>query len=128
MNERDDDFELKSFAFDAWQAARAKPVVNADADSIAMQTAKEVMHLMHGPMPIGGSVQLMAQVQCLVHEAIGRFAKPVVQEGWKLVPLEPTNEMAEVGVEARWRSCVRDANCVRTIYKAMLAAAPKGDV
>ena len=37
----------------------------------------------------------------------------------------PTNEMADVGTEARWRSAVRDANSVREIWSAMIDAALK---
>jgi hypothetical protein len=41
-----------------------------------------------------------------------------------IVPREATEEMATVGTEARWRSAVRDADSVREIHAAMIAAAP----
>jgi hypothetical protein len=41
-----------------------------------------------------------------------------------LVPREATGAMAAVGTEARWRSAVRDADSVREIHAAMIAAAP----
>lgn len=44
--------------------------------------------------------------------------------GVRLVPSEATHKMADVGTEARWQSAVRDANNVREIYRAMLAASP----
>ena len=40
---------------------------------------------------------------------------------------EPTNEMAEVGMEARWQSPIRDANNVREIWSAMIDAALSED-
>ncbi len=44
--------------------------------------------------------------------------------GVRLVPVEATHKMADVGTEARWQSAVRDANNVREIWRAMLAASP----
>lgn len=44
--------------------------------------------------------------------------------GVRLVPSEATHKMADVGTEARWQSAVRDANNVREIWRAMLAASP----
>ena len=44
--------------------------------------------------------------------------------GVRLVPSEATHKMADVGEEARWQSAVRDANNVREIWRAMLAASP----
>lgn len=41
-----------------------------DIDSEALAVAREVMGIMYGPMPSGGSVQLMAQVQCLIIDAM----------------------------------------------------------
>lgn len=39
-------------------------------DSEALAVSREIMKIMYGPMPLGGSVQLMAQVQCLVIDAM----------------------------------------------------------
>lgn len=39
-------------------------------DSEALAVSREIMKIMCGPMPQGGSVQLMAQVQCLVIDAM----------------------------------------------------------
>ncbi len=41
-----------------------------ECDDKALKTAQEIMRLVYGPMPIGGSVQLLAQVQVLVTEAM----------------------------------------------------------
>jgi hypothetical protein len=48
----------------------------------------------------------------------------LADEGLAVVPREATAPMADVGAEARWQSAVRDANNVREIYRAMIAAAP----
>ena len=45
--------------------------------------------------------------------------------GYRVVPVEPTEEMADAGTDARWQSVIRDANNVREIWTAMLSAAPK---
>lgn len=47
--------------------------------------------------------------------------------GLVVVPKEPTNTMAEIGVDARWQSAVRDADSVREIYRAMIRAATSLD-
>lgn len=44
--------------------------------------------------------------------------------GVRLVPVGATHQMAHAGTEARWQSAVRDANNVREIWGAMLAASP----
>jgi hypothetical protein len=44
----------------------------------------------------------------------------VAREGWKLVPLEPTNKMTAVGQEHRYQSVWS----IGAIYREMLAASP----
>lgn len=41
-----------------------------------------------------------------------------------IVPRGATEEMITAGVDARWQSAVRNPNCVREVYAAMLAASP----
>ena len=59
---------------------------------------------------------------------IGR--QNAIQPGWKLVPMEPTEEMLVFGQEA-WAHAQRDRNAVEdcveatNVYAAMLAAAPE---
>lgn len=49
----------------------ALPVLEQqEVDSEALEVSREIMKIMYGPMPQGGSVQLMAQVQCLVIDAM----------------------------------------------------------
>lgn len=49
--------------------------------------------------------------------------KAAVPEGWKLVPVEPTEQMYLAGV----KRCIFASESISIIYKAMLAAAPDGD-
>ena len=49
-----------------------------------------------------------------------------VPEGWKLVPVEPTNQMFEAGNSAYWSTETNRCAIIAT-YSAMLAAAPKPD-
>ena len=48
----------------------------------------------------------------------GKLPAPAVQEGWQLVPVEPTNDMLNAGYFTN-----NEAN--KSIYSSMLAAAPK---
>lgn len=47
-------------------------------DSKALELSRKTMGLMYGPMPVGGSCQLQAQIQNLFIEAM-EFAAPAVQ-------------------------------------------------
>lgn len=47
-------------------------------DSKALELSRKTMGLMYGPMPVGGSCQLHAQIQNLFIEAM-QFAAPAVQ-------------------------------------------------
>lgn len=49
-----------------------------------------------------------------------------VPEGWKLVPVEPTQEMLDVGTEKADNGKF-SGQYLRGIYQAMLAASPAGD-
>ncbi|GJK71900.1 hypothetical protein TUM17564_39270 [Citrobacter freundii] len=54
-------------------------------DSKALEFSREVIALMYGKMPPGGSVQLQAEIQCMFVDAMG-FAEasnyPVIPDGW----------------------------------------------
>lgn len=39
-------------------------------DSKALEVARQIISLMYGPMPTGGSVQLLAMVQVLITDAM----------------------------------------------------------
>lgn len=47
------------------------------------------------------------------------FNSPVIPDGWKLVPVEPTTEMINAALAS-------GALSIRTAYRVMLAAAPEG--
>ena len=50
-----------------------------------------------------------------------------ISEGWKLVPIEPTEEMCDAGLKtsAFGRDNIHSWDDPETVYKAMLAAAPE---
>lgn len=56
---------------------------------------------------------------------------PAVPHGWKLVPLEPTEQMAEaaenvcIGTDADWREEYITSYGAVEVYRAMLSAAPQ---
>ena len=64
----------------------------------------------------------------------GKLPEPVMQEGWELVPVEPTPEMILAGIAAQAEKLKRYAlggslhpidHGMPDAYRAMLAAAPK---
>ncbi|GKQ61230.1 hypothetical protein KAM338_14070 [Aeromonas caviae] len=50
----------------------------------------------------------------------------VVPEGWKVVPVEPTDQMYVAGNSAYWSTSTNRGAIVST-YSAMIAAAPQPD-
>lgn len=64
-------------------AAPAVKPVHPDRDQIALDAASDIMALVYGPMPAGGSVQLQAQVQCRILDAINGAQQPVEQQAEK---------------------------------------------
>jgi len=67
-----------------------------DRDQIALDAAKKIMELVYGPMPVGGSVQLIAQVQVAVSEAMA--AQPPA------AGVDVTDEMVERACAEWWGS------------------------
>jgi hypothetical protein len=66
------------------------------------------------------------EVSIIFHEGNRMFAVPKqpapVQEGWKLVPVKPTERMVEAGLKAFEK---RATSPTRAAWKAMLSAAPE---
>jgi hypothetical protein len=60
----------------------------------------------------------------VVGAASHQISSPEIPEGWTLVPVKPTHEMAEAGTHARWKHCLRDPDSSREIWASMLATAP----
>lgn len=58
------------------------------------------------------------------HRIVNAQIAAIEAAGVRLVPVRATHKMAHVGEEARWQSAVRDADNVREIWDAMLAASP----
>ena len=66
-------------AYRAMLAAAPKTDVQDPArnpDVLALNAAREIMALVYGPTPTGGSPQLLAQIQCVVSEVIVYAAAP----------------------------------------------------
>lgn len=79
---------------------------------------------------LGGDIQLLARIQCRIDEACraAMLAQPVSQ-GYKLVPVEPTEEMIAAAMNCDDVEFNSDETfCVNfdNIYRAMLAATPEG--
>jgi hypothetical protein len=55
---------------DAALANMVAPTPSALTDELALAASGEIMSVMYGAMPPGGSVQLQAMVQCIVQRAI----------------------------------------------------------
>lgn len=55
----------------------------------------------------------------------GKLPEPAMPEGWKLVPVEPTQEMVAVGCEDEGSRITDGAEFARALYADMLAAAPE---
>lgn len=64
---------------------------------------------------------------CLDRKWVPLYAHPVpvIHEGWKLVPKEPTDEMCYEGQEDEDCTITNGSSYARALYKAMLAAAPE---
>lgn len=72
-------------------------------------------------------IDLVAEVRRL-REIVAQQAAPAVPAGWKLVPVEPTDDQLVAGQE-EWvrgrRGALEDCMEANAIYAAMLAAAPE---
>ena len=60
-------------------------------------------------------------------DEIIELLRPIAAGTHMIVPIEPTEKMRKVGIDARWQSPVRDANNVSEIYRAMLKASQEGE-
>ncbi|ELZ4048421.1 DUF551 domain-containing protein [Yersinia enterocolitica] len=108
--------EIKSLARIALAAKRAEPV-----DEIAFNMARGIMALVN-ETNIGGACQLQAKIQCFIEEALTttpQLNSPEIPDSWKLVPIEPTQNMVDAHI-----SGMQLAGFSRA-YRDMLAAAPE---
>jgi len=97
----------------------------SEFDSKALSLARQVM-VMTRQTHIGGDTQLLAKIQCLFVEAMEYAApqsnSPVIPDGWKLVPIEPTAQMIWAAKYVMTSTVGWDS--FKEAYVAMLAAAP----
>ncbi len=74
-------------------------------------------------MIVSSSARRLVEYEDRIRSAL---ASPTIPEGWKLVPVEPTDAMIDAGEdEARERRSVGMQVYASDIYHAMLSTAPK---
>lgn len=135
------DDEMKDFAWDIWNACRAAMLQGADGTltnegTITATQFKPVADLYGLTSPTGGETSFTFDAveardfidggwSCQEYVELERFQEavsgnsPVIPDGWKLVPIDPTKDMLRAGqsVVGFWLNTV---HC----YSKMLAAAP----
>ncbi|CNJ79318.1 Uncharacterised protein [Yersinia intermedia] len=116
--------DVAALARIALAAKRAEPV-----DEIAFDMARGIMALVN-ETNIGGACQLQAKIQCFIEEALTttpQLNSPEIQEGWKLVPIEPTDAMQVAAANAiRFDTTVINKLWTgKRVFDTMLAAAPE---
>ncbi|CNH99889.1 Protein of uncharacterised function (DUF551) [Yersinia frederiksenii] len=107
--------ESAALARIALASKRAEPV-----DEIAFDMARGIMALVN-ETNIGGACQLQAKIQCFIEETLNTTPQlnyPEIPDGWKLVPIEPTQNMVDAHI-----SGMQLAGFSRA-YRDMLATAP----
>lgn len=116
----------------AWQAARRAAPTQHSAHSGSVDTPKfrELLGEITSAAEVSGRYgggegfkdELVATAALIAHidAWAGSRAGDAVPDGWKLVPVEPTNKMTAIGQDLRYKS----VNSIGAIYHAMLAAAP----
>lgn len=110
---RSEQMELARIAL---ASKRAEPV-----DEIAFDMARGIMALVN-ETNIGGAVQLQAKIQCFIEEALTttpQLNSPEIPDGWKLVPIDPTQNMVDAHIIGMQLAGFSRA------YRDMLAAAPE---
>ena len=100
----------------------------------AMRSALEALKQIADMDPAGQRADDLGRAARIASAAISQLSKALedggeAREGWKLVPVEPTEDMLVAGQEA-WvfrrsqRNAVEDCTEADQTYRAMLSAAP----
>lgn len=93
-------------------------------------TQAEIARLRGYLHKIGKGVSSQAESQLIADEALSQSSPSLALQGWKLVPIEPTNEMLMVARNAPLPCVMLDSISAnidlknKTAYKAMLSASP----
>ena len=95
------------------------------ADQLTQQQreALEALYALYADAIDGGfqpSKHALEQRKALKHYILNSTPVP---EGWQLVPVEPTHNMKEAGVDRHWPQPISGER-MALLYRAMLAAAP----
>ncbi len=112
---RDDDGEFQGL-WQAWQAGR-ELLANREAQPVGFRYRhKDTVSWLYNDWRWPDSVEAE---QCQIEWLYTAQPAPAVPDGWKLVPVEPTEEML--------RAAYRESGVYSAkAYRAMLAAAPEG--
>ena len=73
------------------------------------------------PLP-DNCVSLLSRIDAAL---AGKLPKPLVPEGWQLVPVVPGESMCEAGASVQCRNLQSEADWIAGVYGSMLDAAPK---
>ena len=108
--------KLKKAYFDGYEAGLAHtPPVQAEParnpDVLALNAAREIMALVYGPTPLGRSPQLLAQIQCVVSEAIVYAAPVALKSAPVVMPDRRIQALAgvslfDLGHAKGWNACL----------------------
>lgn len=119
-----DEFESWEAGWKARGAQDAARIVELEAELAAIKQQEPVR------CPIGCTTECEARLHGCASECpvlpnqppFHASPRPAIPEGWKLVPIEPTEAMQAAGCEV---DCPQDGSPTPwNVYKAMLAAAP----
>ena len=93
-------------------------------DVLALNAAREIMALVYGPTPLGGSPQLLAQIQCVVSEAIVYAAPQPVSDDAKDALVDALEQIARMTYDAWTNGAIacRIAEGALAAYRAAPAA------
>ena len=114
-------------AADTLRALAAEKEAARDARRAALEEGRKDAAAIKDRSDVSSDAWTLTLVDAAIRALIDSEPAPVVADGWKLVPVEPTPEMARA-LESNIAEClpasdVHVANW-RDAYRAMLAAAP----
>lgn len=118
--------EMDMLLVDLINAPEPEPFVWwSDADDVVFESLRNGKHLPFDQRDAYLSAVEISSALPLYTAAPAPVAR--VPDGWKMVPVEPTNGMRDAGHRAAWRSIpsLFDEGDAANVYRAMLSAAPE---
>lgn len=94
-------------------------------DSKALALSRQVMALMYGPMPTGGSMQLQAKIQCMFVEAMAFAAgnSPVIPDGL----IAAVNRLLDSDGSRGCYSAIQCGDAHKEVERLLAAAPQEGE-